>query len=425
MFVTSTPSNTNTRIFELDPETGNIIQITRPAINTIIGLAANPADGLLYVATCCGPTIYKVDPDTGLVVGSVILEHTNLQGLAIDEGKIYGTSNDDYVIFEADIQSGQTLQSRSIEDVLAEFNWGNVQGIEVFNNVLFVNIDDASTSLQLHEFRRDDFSYLGIGYTGHRAAGSGYDGSNLWLDIEGQSSAALIRLTPTNCENTTPPTGPVLSITNSPSAVEGDYLQFTVRLSQPVAENVTFNVSTVGISASALDDFSAKGGSRLFAPGETERKIWVPTFDDPMIETNEALQLILSKPTNAQIADGCSIGTILDNDEKSELAQLSVADAMAVEGGVAKFKIMLSQATKNDVKIAVNTRGHTATANDDYAPKSGTRIIPAGESQRTIFVKIAEDGLVEAEETFMLQVEIRSNNAVVVDGSATGRIRDR
>ncbi len=221
------------------------------------------------------------------------------------------------------------------------------------------------------------------------------------------------------------PTAPRLSIVNSPAAVEGDFLRFTVKLSQPVAANVTFDVTTIDGTALAPDDYQEKSGARLFAPGETERILWVPTVDDAMIEANETLQLKLSKPENAELGQASAEGIIVDNDDPSDWARLSVANARAAEGEYAGFVLSLSKPTKKDVKIALQTVDVTASANRDYESKSGTRLIPAGATQHTIYVKIADDDVVEGQEEFRLRVEVRSNNAVVADGDAMGTISDR
>ena len=215
------------------------------------------------------------------------------------------------------------------------------------------------------------------------------------------------------------------STPRSPAAVEGDFLRFTVRLTRPVAANVSFDVSTVDGTALAPDDYQEKGGSRLFAPGEIERTLWVPTVDDASIEANETLHLKLSKPENAELGQASAKGIVVDNDDPSDWARLSVANAHAAEGEYAAFVLSLSKPTNQDVKIALQTVDVTASANRDYAPKSGTRLIPAGATQHTIFVEIAEDNVAEDQEKFRLRVEVRSNNAVVAVGNATGTISDR
>lgn len=186
-------------IYELNPVTGAIINSFNPRLGFIIGLAANPADGLLYVEGCCENVIKKVIPNSGTVVGELTVEPTNMQGLAIYDNKLYVASNGDFAIYEIDIDTGATLRKTDVSNITTgwgNIDAGNIQGIEVFANTIFLNVDDAGTMLEIHEFSLTDLSHIGVGYTGSRAAGSGYDGEYLWIDIEGQESNGLIKLVP-------------------------------------------------------------------------------------------------------------------------------------------------------------------------------------------------------------------------------------
>ena len=187
----------SSNIYELDPVTGAILSTINPGVGFITGLAANPDDGLLYAGSCCGSTIEKVDPLTGSVIGSLTVGAENMQGLSISGGKLYASNNNNFTIYEIDLITGNTLRSLYVGDI--QTNWGfvsggNIQGIEVFGNTIFLNVDNASFLLELHEFSLNDFSHLGVGYYGQRAAGSGYDGEFLWLDIEEQTTNGLIKL---------------------------------------------------------------------------------------------------------------------------------------------------------------------------------------------------------------------------------------
>ncbi len=185
-------------IYELSPDTGAIVNSFDIPDRTINGLAANPLNGLLYFSSCCGNVIEKVDPTSGSVVGSVSVEPVNMQGLAISNDKLYAADNDNYEIYEIDISTGATLRSLDVSSIPTSWgnpvSWGNIQGIEVFNNTIFLNIDNAGGELEIHEFDLTNLSHIGVGYTGQRAAGSGYDGEFLWIDIEGQESKGLIKL---------------------------------------------------------------------------------------------------------------------------------------------------------------------------------------------------------------------------------------
>lgn len=221
---------------------------------------------------------------------------------------------------------------------------------------------------------------------------------------------------------------PVLSIDNEPRAKEGNFLQFQLRLSRPVAEAVTFDVATSDITTTAPADYLPKGGGRSFAPGETLRTIWVEAIDDDEIERNEKLRLTLSNVVNAQLAQDAAsaIGTIVDNDDLSKKTQISVADAKGGEGGYARFRVTLSRPTSFPVRFSVLTRSGTAAVDEDFERKQGIRIIPAGETSKTIFVRLFEDDSQEAKENFELQIIARSNNSILADdGIAVGEIVDR
>jgi hypothetical protein len=51
-----------------------------------------------------------------------------------------------------------------------------------------------------------------------------------------------------------------------------------------------------------------------FAPGETSATIAVTIVADTVNEPDESLSVVLSNPSNATIADGIGIVTILDDD---------------------------------------------------------------------------------------------------------------
>ncbi len=216
-----------------------------------------------------------------------------------------------------------------------------------------------------------------------------------------------------------------LSIDNNPTAKEGNYLKFNVVLSEPVAENVTFDVDTINGTAVSPNDYLPKTGSRMLAAGQTERTIWVKTIDDDAIELNEKMSLRLSNPTNAQLGDDTAVGIIVDNDDQSNKAQLRVAAASGLEGNSARFKVTLSKPTKNDVRVKVTTFSGSAIEGEDFKEKRGIRIIPAGTTQKTIFVELYNDELQESTEHFTLQVTAQSNNVINADdGLAEGTIAD-
>lgn len=218
---------------------------------------------------------------------------------------------------------------------------------------------------------------------------------------------------------------PEIRVSTDPDAKEGDFLKFRIELSKPLADIVSFELATVDDSAVAPADYKPRSGRRAFAPGQTRMTIWVPTVDDSAIEANEKLRLVLSNPSNATLAaDGAeAIGRIADNDDPSRKTRVTVADAVAEEGNYARFVVSLSRPTSYDVRIIVNTQSGSATESQDFERKRGIRRIPAGQTEKTIFVELYDDDEAEGEEQFTLQVTAQSNNARLGDdGTATGTI---
>jgi predicted extracellular nuclease len=87
---------------------------------------------------------------------------------------------------------------------------------------------------------------------------------------------------------------------------------FTVTLSAPSTETVTVSFATANITALGGSDYVSTSGPLLFAPGETTQTIAVDVNADPMRERVETFSVNLSSATNATIADGVGIGSIVD-----------------------------------------------------------------------------------------------------------------
>ena len=97
---------------------------------------------------------------------------------------------------------------------------------------------------------------------------------------------------------------------------------FTVALDEVSTETVIVDYATADDSAIAGEDYTATNGTLEFAPGETEQTITVEVLNDSDFEVDEAFQVNLSNPTNANISDAQGIG-IITNEEVDSLAPTS------------------------------------------------------------------------------------------------------
>jgi plastocyanin len=90
---------------------------------------------------------------------------------------------------------------------------------------------------------------------------------------------------------------------------------FTLSLSAPSTNTVTVMYHTADGTATAGIDYTAVGPTMVtFPPGAIEQTVSVPVIGDVLSEDNETFFVNLSSPTNASIADGSAVGTILDDD---------------------------------------------------------------------------------------------------------------
>ncbi len=89
---------------------------------------------------------------------------------------------------------------------------------------------------------------------------------------------------------------------------------FTVTLSAASGQQVTVGYATSNGTAIAGSDYTSASGTLTFTAGVTSQTITVPILDDAATEASESFTVTLSGATNATIADGSAVGTIVDND---------------------------------------------------------------------------------------------------------------
>src|SRR5206468_2428704 len=140
-------------------------------------------------------------------------------------------------------------------------------------------------------------------------------------------------------------------------------------------------------------------------------------------EANEAFFVNLSAPTNAAIADGQGLGTIVNDDAQPTITISNVA-ANEGNGGTTPFTftVSLSNASYQTVTVQYATADGTATtADNDYVAASGTVTFAPGQTSQTITVSVVGDTKFELDETFLVNLSNPSNATTLV-GTGTGTI---
>jgi hypothetical protein len=207
------------------------------------------------------------------------------------------------------------------------------------------------------------------------------------------------------------------------TVLEGGIAQFTVRLSEPTAQPVSFNAwTTPGTAVPGVDYVSTQVNGVVIGVGGTLAFIEVPTTADALVEGNESFVLNLSNVTGATVTDGQGVARIVNDD----LPGLSIGDVSIVEGqdgvSTAVFEIRLSAPQPNAVLFDVFVAEGGNADFSDIAPawRSDTRI-DAGRTRAVFEVPVFGDTEVEPTETFQVEIH-RVRGATTSDGIGIGTI---
>ena len=90
----------------------------------------------------------------------------------------------------------------------------------------------------------------------------------------------------------------------------------------------------------------------------------------------------------------------------------------------AVFTVSLSGPSAGTVTVDFDTTGGTATAGSDYIAGTGTLTFEPGVTSRTIVIPTIDDTIVEADETFLVNLSDPTGGAIIGDGQGEGTIVD-
>jgi Calx-beta domain/FG-GAP-like repeat/FG-GAP repeat len=219
---------------------------------------------------------------------------------------------------------------------------------------------------------------------------------------------------------------PSVSI-NDVSVTEGNTgavsATFTVSLSSAYGQPVTVNFATADGAATAGSDYRAKAGTLTFAPGQTSQTITVEVIGDRLPEPTETFVVNLSNPTNSVIADGQGVATIVDDEPRISISDVSKSEGKKNQSTLFTFTVTLSAAYDQPVTMSFRTVDGTATTSDsDYVAKTGTLTFNPGETSKTITIVVNGDNKKEADETFFLDLFGNSSNSLFTKNRGLGTI---
>src|SRR5262249_30201976 len=149
-------------------------------------------------------------------------------------------------------------------------------------------------------------------------------------------------------------------------------------------QTVTIHYSTSDYTATAGSDYTFTSGTLTFDPGVLSQMITVAVTGDRVGELDETFYVNLDSPVNATLADTQGLGTILDDEPR-----ISISDVTQNEGsrGTTNFDFVVTLSAAYDAPVTVSyaTADGTATVRGkDYRTKSGAITFAAGVTSQTI-----------------------------------------
>ncbi|BAN47488.1 Calx-beta domain-containing protein [Metapseudomonas resinovorans] len=234
--------------------------------------------------------------------------------------------------------------------------------------------------------------------------------------------------TATIIDNDLPVATPALSVGDLVVDEANSLAQVTIRLDRPGVAPVTVNYGIQGTTAaSGVDYRQLSSGVISFSPGETVKTIWFTPLNDALTEGPELLDVTLSNPVGATLADANAHVVVSDsNGPASGSPTITASNAVALEGsGYLDFLVALSNPATSVVSVNYSTANGTALSGlaADYIGTSGTLRFAPGDMVKTVRVTLNDDLAAEALETFSLRLA-SAVSAVIGTATATGSILD-
>ncbi len=227
-------------------------------------------------------------------------------------------------------------------------------------------------------------------------AGSGYT-------VSSSQGAATVAV----ADNDDAPT-PVVSVSAGGGVTEGGDAVFTVTASPAPAADLA-----VSVTVSQSGDYGATTGQRTVTiPTTGSATLTVGTTDDAADEADGSVTATVNAGSGYTVSStqGAATVAVSDDDDAAPEVEISVAveDASAVEGDVLEFRVVLSAASAEEIRV----RWYTAPAyhllddrahRSDYQTTEGELVFKPGVTELTGEVWLEQDEDEEPDEYFAVE----------------------
>ena len=304
----------------------------------------------------------------------------------------------------------------------------NPKSADTDNDGLNDDVETSNSNGYITNPRDDDSDSDGLsdGYemNGYTAADQTCKSNPLVVDTDGDNTEDKVELDSGRnpCVKETPSLR-VEDVTINEGAGTGTV---TVTLNTPIGTTVSVNYTTANDVAISGQDYTAKSGTLVFSPVTPAPTAQTATFtvditDDIADEGDERFFVNLSNPIGATISRAQGNVTIQDNDQAPTI---TLNDANTYENaGAMTFTITLSRASGKTVTVDWATANGSASDPGDFTAASGTAIFAPGITSQTVDIALVNDGVVESNENFNLNLS-NPTNATIIRFQGIATIQD-
>ncbi len=203
--------------------------------------------------------------------------------------------------------------------------------------------------------------------------------------------------------------------TNAVSVIEtATNVVLTVKRTGGTNSTVTVDFLTIDATATAGADYTATNATLTFAPGDVTKTINIPLSNDTAVEGDETFSLSITNISGtAAILGSYTNATVTIRDNDSVFAVLTNAVSVAENVGAATVTVRRTGGTVGVASVQYASANGTATAGSDYTAAIGTLNFKAGETNKTISIKITNDVIAEADETLTITLSNATGEATV------------
>ncbi|HIK30892.1 MAG TPA: hypothetical protein IGS17_20915 [Oscillatoriales cyanobacterium M59_W2019_021] len=167
-------------------------------------------------------------------------------------------------------------------------------------------------------------------------------------------------------------------------------------------------------TATFLSDYLNTPIDVAFAPGELAKTVDFSIVNDPLVEGNETVNLALANPSSGSTVGEFNRATLTIIDDDTSLQFERPIFQVSEDGtAMAAVKVVRTGIASIPASATITLTDGTATATADYDNMPIAVNLGIGETERVIFIPIADDALPEPTETLNLTLSHPSLGATI------------